>query len=119
MSGVRRLRLAVVDGKGAKHPAVLRRDGRGPAGSQAERQSQIAVVGPQRVGRDIGHDDRLLPINGGAARSHARPYLRSVNGPCVFLGKTGGSAVAQSYAVSVQKKNGTQHSAVLLLNFGA
>src|SRR5260370_11673855 len=76
----------------------------------------MTVIRPQWVGRNIGHDDRLFPINGGAARPRARSSFHPVNGLAVFLRKTGGSAISQSNAVSLKKKNRAQHSAVILFD---
>ena len=75
----------------------------------------MAVVGPQWIGRNVGHDDRLFSIDGGAARSGARPDLRAVNGLNVFLGKTGSSPMSQRYTVSVKKKN-TATTAIVVFN---
>src|SRR5580658_3069678 len=119
MLSVRSTRLAVVDGKGPKHAAVLRRDGGRPAGSQAVSECHLAIVHPQGVGRYIGDDDWLLTINGGTARSRVRPDLQHVDRLAVFLRKAGSSSTSQSHTVRVQKKDGAQHSRIKLLEVSA
>src|SRR5690349_16276063 len=53
MLRIRNSRLAVVDSKGSKNRAILRRNWGRPAGTQAVRQSKPAIFRPQRVAGNI------------------------------------------------------------------
>src|SRR5580658_7938073 len=112
-------RLAVIDSKRPQHGPILRRDGRRPTGAQAVRQRQVTEVRPQRVGRDVGDDNRLLTINGRTARSHRTTNLRTINSLTVFRRQTGSRPMSQSYAISLKKKNGAQHSGMMLFDVRA
>jgi hypothetical protein len=79
----------------------------------------MTIVGPEWIGGDIRDYDRLLSISRCAARSDARADLRSINCVHVFLGKAGSGAVPQSLTVSIQKKNRTEQTRLLLLDLYA
>src|SRR5581483_363379 len=103
------VRLAVVDGALTKHAAVRAADGRGPAGAQAVGGRQIAVVGPQRVGRDIRDNHRLPPVGGRATGADGRADGNAVDPPVVPGGQAGGGTVAQVYAVAVEQEDRAEH----------
>ena len=63
-------RLAVVQRERAEHAAVVADDRRRPARAQAVRQRELAVLGPQRIGRDVG---RRTPARGGTPRCRTSP----------------------------------------------
>ncbi|CAB3897398.1 hypothetical protein LMG1864_04112 [Achromobacter ruhlandii] len=67
MEVVRQAAFAEIEPERADHAAVARLDGRGPAGLDVFRQRQVAIVVPQRVGGDIGHDHRPPQEGRGAA----------------------------------------------------
>ncbi len=66
-------------------------------------QSEIAIVRPQRVVRNIGDDDLLAPVDGCAARTNARADLHAVNGLAVFSWKRRRSAVPQRLTIPIQQ----------------
>jgi len=76
----------------------------------------MAIIRPQWIGCYIGDNDWLFAINRGTARSRARPDLQPVSGLDVFLRETGGSPSSQSYTLGVHKKDGAQHSGIMLLD---
>ena len=59
--------MAVVEGKGAGHPALQGADGGGPAGRIAQRQDELLEVGPQRVGGNVAHQHGPVVEGGRAA----------------------------------------------------
>src|ERR1700674_733966 len=79
-------------------------------------ESKMAVIRPQGVSRDIGHDNRLSPECCGAARSHTWADLHAVNSLTVFLGERRRCAVPQGLAITIQKEYGAQHSPVVALD---
>src|SRR5579863_6196621 len=113
---IRSARFAIVDGKGSKYAAVLRGDRSRPTGAQPMRKRQMAVLCPQRVGRNIADDDRLAPVGSRAARARAGADLNAVDTLAVFLWQRRAGAVAQRLAVSIKQENRAQQSAVMLLD---
>src|SRR6267378_3410789 len=65
----RAARFTPVYSEERQYAAIGGQDGRGPARSQSVCQSQLAIVGPPRVGRDVRDDDLLLAVGGRAARA--------------------------------------------------
>src|SRR5882672_4961181 len=117
MGGVWSARLAVVHGEGSQSRAVLRRYRRRPASAKAMRQRQLAIVGPQRVARDVGNHYRLLSVCCGAARTDAGSNPRAIDGAAVFGREAGGRCSAEGHTVGIKKKNRTQKASLLLLDF--
>src|ERR1700674_916626 len=109
-------RLPVVDGKGAEYSAILQGDWCGPASAQTVRQRHLATACPEWVGGDVGNHNRLLPVSSDPARAGARTDLYPVHCPRVFHGKAGSGAVPQGRTVGIQKKNGAEQAAMLLLD---
>ena len=70
--------LAVVQGEGADHPSVARLDRNRPACLQPQRQGQVLVIGPQRIGVDLRHDDRGAAKGGRAAGADIRADRQTV-----------------------------------------
>ena len=80
------------------------------------RPGEFAIVGPQRVGENIGDDHRLTAVGGGAARSDARPDLDAVDRLDVVRRQARRGAVAQPTPVVVQQQDGAQDAAELRLD---
>src|SRR2546422_327523 len=62
-------RFTPLNREGAQHVALRRKDWCGPAGSQSVRQSQLAIISPQRICCDVRHDDLLFAESGRPARA--------------------------------------------------
>src|SRR5580704_72913 len=116
MLSVRRSMLAIVHGKRSQDAAILRGDRRRPASSQPMRKREMAVVGPQRVGGNIGDDDWQASVSGSATRSDAGADLDAINNLGVFPWQRRAGTVAQGLAVGIQKQNRAQQSIMLLLD---
>src|SRR5580700_4989903 len=83
------------------------------------RQSQMPVVCPEGVGRNIGNDHLLSSMNGGATRSRASADLQALDSLTVFFRERRRGTVPQSSAIGIQQQNGAQQSPVMLLNVPA
>ena len=59
--------LAIVHGKRSDHFAFGGEDRRGPTGAERMRQSQVAKISPQWIGRDVGHNYLFGPVSGRSA----------------------------------------------------
>ncbi len=86
--------------------SLMRQDRRRPAGTKAVLLGERAVVGPARIGRDIGDHDRLAQPRRRAARAGHRADGEAVDRPNKARGKARGGAVAQARAVLVEQKDG-------------
>src|SRR5882762_6840730 len=84
-------RFAPVDSEDSQYGSVRRQDRCGPPGSQSVCQSQFAIIGPQRICRDVTDDDLLFAVSGRSARTHTRTDLDAIHrsherfwkaGPC-------------------------------------
>ncbi len=78
MKIVRQTAFAEVKAERTDHPAIAGLDGRRPACLDVFRQRQMAVVVPQRVRRDVRHDDRPTQERRRAAGAHVRTNLHPV-----------------------------------------
>ncbi len=93
--------------------AAIGKDRRRPAGAIAVRPDELAKVGPQRVGEDVGDDHRLATIGRGAARSGARPDLGPVDRLDVVGRQARRGAVAQPAPLLVEQQDGAQDAVEL------
>src|SRR6266436_6991694 len=57
-------RLAIVHGKRPDHFAIGGRDRRGPTRAKRMRQSQVAKLDPQWIGRDVGYNHLFGAVSG-------------------------------------------------------
>src|SRR5258708_3904869 len=117
MGGVWGARFAVVHGEGPESCTVLGCDRRGPASAKAVRQRQVAIVGPERVGGDVGDHYRLLRVCRGAERPATGPNGGTIDRSTVFPRETGSRRSAQSDAVRLKKKHRAEKTCMLLLDF--
>ena len=83
------------------------------------RESKVAEVCPQRIGCDIGDDDRGSPVDRRTARSSAGPSFNPVNGATVGLRETRSGCTAHGDAVRIKKENRTKEPRFLFLDFAA
>ncbi len=107
---LRAARGAVVHGEGAQQVAVAGQDRHGPAGGQPGGFGQVAEVGPERVGGDVGDHDGFTPVGGGATGSDAFTGGDAVDGLVVEVGQAGGGAVVQVSAVRVGEQDRDEYA---------
>ncbi len=107
----------VIQCKGTEDGAT-RVDNRGrPAGTQLVAQRQVAIVGPQRVGRCV-LDDHLGATPGcSATRADALANGNPVDGLHVGQWQTRRGAMAEVNAILVEQKHGGNHARRLALDF--
>ncbi len=106
---LRDARDPVVHGEGAQQAPVAGQDRRGPAGGHARPVGQVPEVVPERVGGDVGDDDRFPPVGGRAARADALTGGDPVDGPVVEVGQARRGPVAQVQAVGFGEQHGDEH----------
>src|SRR5208282_4937629 len=64
---VRTARFAAIHGKRAQRFARMRQDGSGPAGAKPVRLGRASIQLPERILENVGDDNRLSAVHGGAA----------------------------------------------------
>ncbi len=67
LSRTRTARLAVIHGKRAQHLARMHKYGSGPAGAEPIELGHASVRLPERILENVGDDNRLSAVHGGAA----------------------------------------------------
>jgi len=74
------------------------------------RKRDFLVVGPQRVGGDVGHEHRRAEIGRGPAGSGAGADLRAVDRGVIFGRKARRRAHPQMLSVGVEQQNRSEHA---------
>jgi len=83
------------------------------------RKRDVAATGPQGIGRDVGDDDRLLPVEGCAAGAGARAGFNAIDSATVVLRKAGTGRAAHGDSVRIEKNDRAKKPGVLLFDFAA
>src|ERR1700682_4778968 len=96
-------RFTPVDSEDSHYAAVGRQDRCGPPRSQSVSQSQLAIISPQRVCRDVRDDDLLFAEGGRSARTHTRTYLNAIHRSQERFWKAGPSAASQATTVWINQ----------------
>jgi len=109
--GMGRARRAIVDREGAEQLAGFVEDRSRPAGAKAVRKREMAVVRPQRVGRDVGDVDRMTDEGRGAARAGLGADLGAVDRLAIGLGEVRRGAVAEAPSAFVEQQDRGQERA--------
>ena len=76
----------------------------------------FAVVLPQRIGHDIGDDDGLAAIDGGAAGTHLGTDADAVDGFCIGFRQARRCAMPEGLAILVKQQDGAKYAAQLGFN---
>ena len=109
-------RVAVVEGERAEQRAVGREDRRRPAGCEPRLERNGAVIGPERIVRDVRDAHALAAVGGGAARPDARADRDAVHRLAVGGRQAGCGAVAQMHSVAVEQEDRREHFLAVLLD---
>ena len=109
-------RLAVVEGERAEQPAARRDDGRRPARAETRVERKLAVVAPERVGRDVRDVDALAQVRSRPAGSDPGADRKPVDRLAVGLREAGSRAVAQVQPVAIQQEDGRDDVVTVLLD---
>ncbi len=80
-------------------------DGRGPAGAQPVGEGEVAEIGPQGVGGDVGHDDLAIEVRRRAARAHAGADGDAMDGIVVGGREAGRGPAQQAPAGVIQQQH--------------
>jgi hypothetical protein len=96
----RSARFAVVECKGANHPALGGFDRAGPAGLQPQREHKISEAVPAEIRLDINNFNRHTEMGGGAAGTDLRPDGNAIDRLAIGLRQAGpGHRMDQAFAV--------------------
>src|ERR1700676_1127231 len=74
------------------------------------RRRQIAEIGPQRIGGDVGGDHGLCPVSRRPARTHRRADDGAIDCLSVGFWQAGGCAVPQAVGARVKQKDRTERT---------
>ena len=75
------------------------------------RQGQIAVIGPQRIGGDVGDDHWFCAVSGRPARTDGRTDDDAIDCVGVVYRQAGRCAVPEAVGVRIQQKDRRQRTA--------
>src|SRR5215813_2827019 len=103
-------------GERAEQAAVAGEYWRGPAGAQAMPGGKFTVIRPQRISRDIAHDDLLPPVGCRPAVPDGGADCDLVDRAVVTFRKAGCGADAQMRAVRIEQQDRAQHARCLRLH---
>src|SRR5580765_5018216 len=96
---------AAIDSERSDHWAIRLTNWRRPAGPETVRKSEMPIVCPKRVHRDVTHVDRSTEKSRGSARASARPDFQPINGIAIALRKTMRRTVRQPFPVGAEQEN--------------
>src|SRR5467141_4093865 len=96
-------RFTPVDSKDSQYAALRRQDRCGPPRSQSVCQSQFAIIGPQRVRRDVRDDDLLFAEGGRSARADTRTDLDAIHRSQERFWKTGPCPAPQATTIWIHQ----------------
>ena len=108
--------LPEVHREGPEHAALHVEDGCRPAGAKPERQTELLVVAPERVGGDVFGDHRAAEIGRGTAGPRALADLHTVESPHVARWQARCGAMSQVDPVGIEQQDRRQHARRLFLD---
>src|SRR5262249_32294108 len=102
--------------KRTQHLALRRKNWTRPAGAKSANFCELAIIGPERIGHDVGHNNWLACEHGGATGTVARPDRRAVYCFHISFGQIRRCAVTHMLPITVQEKDGTTQSFCLFFH---
>src|SRR5438105_8317377 len=101
------LRLTVIHRERTEDFAARRQYWRGPAGAQPGRSGQIAVIFPQRIGKNIGNEYWQATEHSRPARAILWSNRSAVDRFHVVIRKAGRCSVTNVVAILAEQQHGT------------
>src|SRR5581483_2817212 len=93
-----------------QNSALRRENGCGPTSLQSTDLCKLPVIGPKRIGHDIGYHNRAPPVHRRAARAVAWSDWRPVHRFHVRFRQMRRRAMTHMFAIAVEEKNRTAQS---------